>query len=384
MRFIHTADWHLGRLFHGQHLTQDQAYVLEQFHTVVRESGAQAVLIAGDVYDRAVPPTEAVALLDETLARLLLEDKVQVILTAGNHDSAERLGFASRLLAAQGLFVRGQLTADLPPVVLEDAFGPVYFQPFTYAEPALVRAVFGCAEIQDFDAAMAHLVAVGLRQIPANSRRVALAHAFIAGGSETESERPLSVGGAVNVSAAHFKPFHYTALGHLHNPQTAGNENIRYSGSLLKYSFDEADQKKGIYIVDLDEKGAVSVEKISMQPKRDVCRIKGFFDEIRCNRQKYPESEDYTLVELLDTQAILDVHGQLEKIYPNLMQVERPNLNVGGTLREERLDYRSKSEVELFGDFFRQMTDEMLDEKQKTLFARTVDELVASQREVKI
>ncbi len=128
----------------------------------------------------------------------------------------------------------------------------------------------------------------------------------------------------------------------------------------------------------------MSIEKISLQPKRDVQRIKGFFDEIRGNRQKYPESEDYTLVELLDTQAILDVHGQLEKIYPNLMQIERPNLNIGGTLREERLDYRSKSEVELFGDFFRQMTDERLDEKQKALFARTVDELVASQREAKI
>lgn len=383
MRFIHTADWHLGRLFHGQHLTEDQAYVLEQFHAVVKASGAEAVVISGDIYDRAVPPTEAVALLNETLDRLLLEDKVKVIMTAGNHDSAERLGFASKLLEAQGLFVRGNLTADLTPVVLEDVFGPVYFQPFTYAEPALVRAVFDREDITDFDAAMGCVVRHGLERLPANCRKVALAHAFIAGSSETESERPLSVGGSSNVSAQHFRPFNYTALGHLHNPQQAGAENIRYAGSLLKYSFDEASQEKGVYIVDLDAAGRVAVEKVNLQPQKDVCRVRGYFDDILHKRELYPATDAYMSIELLDTQAILDIRGQLEKIYPNLMQVERPNINAGGQLQAGKADYRSKSETELFADFFRQMTAEELTAEQQAVFEKNLDELLAEQREVK-
>lgn len=383
MRFIHTADWHLGRLFHGKHLTEDQAHVLEEFHAVVKESGAQAVLISGDIYDRAVPPTDAVELLNDTLDRLLLEAKVKVIMIAGNHDSAQRVGFASKLLEAQGLFVRGNLERDLKPIVLTDEFGPVYFQPFTYAEPALVRSVFGQSDVNDFDAAMAFVVQQGLQNIPSDCRKVALAHAFIAGGVETDSERPLSVGGATNISAAHFKPFDYTALGHLHNPQQAGAENIRYSGSLMKYSFDEAGQEKGIYVVDLDENGKIDLEKIKLQPKRDVCRVRGYFDDIVHNRELYPAQDDYMSVELLDTQAILDVHGQLEKIYPNLMQVERTSLNSGGSLRQNQTDYRSKSELELFSDFFHQMTDEDLTAEQKQVFEKNLDELLAKQREAK-
>ena len=142
MRFIHTSDWHLGRLFHGKHLTQDQSYVLEQFYQVVKDTKPDAILIAGDIYDRAVPPIEAVELLDDTLARLLLDQKIPVIMIAGNHDSAQRIGFGSKLLAGQGLYVTGQLTNPLTPVVLTDSFGDVYFMPFTYAEPSLVRSVY--------------------------------------------------------------------------------------------------------------------------------------------------------------------------------------------------------------------------------------------------
>ena len=383
MRFIHTADWHLGRIFHGHHLTEDQAYVLKEFEYIVKDSKAEAILVAGDIYDRAVPPIEAVELLDETLSHLLLDLEVKVIMIAGNHDSAQRIGFASRLLKDRGLFVKGVLDSKLEPVVLEDAFGPVYFMPYTYAEPVFVRDVFNQEDLIDFDMATAYVVKQGLSHLPADGRKVALAHAFIAGGVVTDSERPLSVGGSSNVRAAHFKPFNYTALGHLHNPQRAGAENIRYSGSLMKYSFDEAGQEKGVYLVDMDEKGSVSIEKAVLHPQRDVCRVRGFFDELLQDRKKYPVTEDYMLVELLDMEAILDVRGQLETIYPNLMQIERPNWNVGGELAKERIDYRAKSEIELFGDFFQQMTGNTITEEQEKVFRKNVDELFAQEREAK-
>ena len=387
LRFIHTADWHLGRLFHGRHLTDDQAFLLlGDFLRIVKESKAEAVVIAGDIYDRAVPPTDAVDLFDEVLARLLLDYRIPVLFIAGNHDSGKRLGFGSRLMARQGLFVRGELEDKLSPVVLEDAFGPVYFELFPYMEPALVRAVFGApaAELMDFDAATGYVLEQGAGHIPAGARSVAVSHAFIAGGQVTDSERPLSVGGSSNVRAAYYRPFNYTALGHLHNAQRAGADNIRYSGSLMKYSFDEAAQKKSLAIVDLDAEGAVTTELVPLVPRYDVCCVRGLFDDILQDRERYPASDDYMMVELEDTSAILDAHGRLEKIYPNLMQIERLNLNRGGTLLEHGSSYRSQSEQQLFEGFFCEMTGESMTDEEKQVFADNAAAIFRAQREAEL
>lgn len=383
MRFIHTSDWHLGRLFHGKHLTDDQAYVLEQFQAVVKDTRPDAIIIAGDIYDRSVPPTEAVELLDDTLAKLLLDQKVPVMMIAGNHDSPERIGFGSKLLARQGLHVVGTLESNVQPIVFHDTFGEVYFMPFTYAEPALVRSVFQQAQIDSHDLAMQFLVEQSLAQIPQNARKVAIAHTFIAGSMESESERPLSVGGTSNVSSSVFAPFHYTALGHLHNSQRAGADHIRYSGSLLKYSFDEANHKKGINIVELDAKGKAHIEVVSLTPKYDVRVVEGYFNDILKNRAQYPLSEDYISVKLLDMMPILDVHGQLEKVYKNLMQIERPCLTIDGKLQKPNGDHRRMSETELFDSFFEQMTGEKLTQMQSKVFRDHLDELFQAEREAK-
>ena len=380
MRILHTADWHLGRLFHGLHLTDDQAYVLEELHAVVKETKPDVLVIAGDIYDRAVPPTEAVTLLDETLSRLLLDAKLQVVLIAGNHDSPERIGFGSRLLAGQGLHVFGAPRESDRPFALSDAYGEVWFAPLPFAEPSLVRSVYGC-EADSCEAAMAFLTGRALAAMPPAARKVAVAHAFVAGGAPSESERALSVAGNANVPPALFAPFHYAALGHLHNAQRAGAETVRYSGSLLKYSFDEAGQKKGCCLVELDATGAARVEGIALRPRRDVRKIEGYFDDILQDRDRYPASDDYVCVSLLDAQAILDVHGQLRAIYPNLMQVERPGLYACGVLEKERRDCRGKSERLLFDDFFRQMTGEALSEAQAAAFDRHLDALRSAQRE---
>lgn len=383
MRFIHTSDWHLGRLFYGRHLTEDQAYVLEKFHLVVKDAKPDAILICGDIYDRAVPPVEAVELLNDTLARLSLDAKAPVIMIAGNHDSPERLGFGSGLLELQGVHIRGTAAQDVRPVALEDEYGSVYFMPYTYAEPAAVRSLWPDEEILGHGAALRVTVEKSLLHLPGNVRKVALAHAFIAGSGEAGSERPLAVGASGSAPADIFASFHYTALGHLHNAQRAGGDQIRYAGSLMKYSFDEARQKKGVEIIDLRKDGEVFRETAALEPRRDVCRIEGFFDDILHNRGLYPERDDYVAVTLRDTQAILDVHGQLAKVYPNLLQIERPYLGAGGTLAPTGGDCRTKSETELFDDFFYQMTGEALSEAQRDLFYKSYEALLAKRREGK-
>ncbi|MEN6565393.1 MAG: exonuclease SbcCD subunit D [Veillonellales bacterium] len=384
MRFLHTSDWHLGRIFYGIHLTEDQAYVLEEFAALVKETKPDAVLIAGDVYDRAVPPTEAVQLLDEMLSRLLLDYHVPVLLIAGNHDSPDRLGFGNRLLARQGLYVVGPLPEQLEPVVLQDEYGPVYFAPLTYAEPALVRERLDQPEVFDFEQAMQVMVNQALDKIPSQARKVAMAHAFIAGGQASESERPLSVGGSSVVGAGVFAPFHYTALGHLHNSQQAGGGSIRYSGSLLKYSFAEANQRKGVNLVEINDSGQVRVEMFPLSPRRDVRCLDGFFKDILRGPQPGENREDYLMVTLRDEVPILDVRGQLQNIYPNVMHVEYPRLTAGGNLRGPAADHRRLTEKELFASFFEQMTGEILTEQQSTEFAAVVEELYRQEREGKV
>ena len=386
MRFIHTADWHLGRLFFGRHLTDDQAHVLDELVHLARDARAEAVVIAGDVYDRAVPPVEAVELFDEVLSRLLLDEKLKVLYIAGNHDSAARLGFGSRLLAGGGVFVAGQLQADAAPVILDDAHGKVAFSLLPYMEPATVRFAYGEAaeDLAGFDEATSFAVARAAALVPEGCRSVAVAHAFIAGGASSESERPLSVGGSDSVSPACFAPFSYTALGHLHAPQQAGAANIRYAGSLMKYSFSEAGQRKGATVVDLAADGSVTVEEVPLAAPHDLRVVRGTLAEILEDRERFPKNEDYTAVELMDKGPVLDAHGKLSAVYPNLLQVTRPGLmEQAGTVREQGRKKLDRPDDVLFGEFFADMTGEALDEAQKKELHAVLAELLREEREAK-
>ncbi|HEY5168379.1 MAG TPA: exonuclease subunit SbcD, partial [Thermoleophilia bacterium] len=256
MRLIHTADWHLGRLFHNQHLTADQDYVLRQLVELVAEVEPAAVIVAGDLYDRAVPPIEAVDLLDHVLTELVDRLGVPVIAIAGNHDSAVRVGFASRLLRERGLHLVGELPQAASPIILRDEHGPVRVSALPYADPAEARAVYDAADIHDQQAVTSAGVARALAAAEPHERHVLVAHAFVAGGVESESERPLSVGGAQQVSAGTFAGFDYVALGHLHRPQSCGSDTVRYAGSLLKYSFAEHAHQKSVSVVDVGPRGS--------------------------------------------------------------------------------------------------------------------------------
>jgi len=404
MRFIHTADWHLGRTFHNVPLVEDQAHVLNQLVDVVRETRADALVVAGDIYDRAVPPTDAVRLLGDVLERVVVGLGVPVVMIAGNHDSPDRLEFGAPLLSARGLHVRGTLDPDAGPVVLSDEHGPVSFFLLPYAEPPLVRERLGDDGLRSHDEAMkaltAHLLgsqapgtglsarrprsAARATGSPAPGRSVLVGHCFAMGGESSESERPLSVGGAGTVDTAHFRGFSYTALGHLHRPQAFGSR-VRYSGSLLKYSFSEADHRKSVSLVELNGAGEVGAQEIPLSPRRDVRIVEGFLEEILGGPGPRTPSggspDDYLLVRLLDKQAILDPMGKLRDAFPNVLHVERPGLWRTGEVQVAGRERLRESVLDLFAAFFQEMTDEPLSAEQRAAFAEIVEAVDRDARE---
>ena len=374
MRFIHTADWHLGKLFGQRHMTEDQAYVLEELLVLCRDVRPDALVIAGDVYDRAIPPPEAVELFNNILTRLA-EQGIKVLFIAGNHDSAVRLHFGAQLLRASGIYPAGMVRADEAPVVLSDEFGSVYFSLIPYGDPPHVRAAFSVEEALSFDAALTVQIAAAREQIPPSARSVAVAHAFVIGGQVSESEHALSVGGSDQVSAENFTAYSYAALGHLHAPQRAGAENIRYSGSLLKYSFDESRQKKGVELVELDAEGMASHTFYPLTPHHDVRIVSGLMDELMREDFDPLPHDDYICVELLDTDAVLAAHEKLRRIYPNLFTITRPNINVNRLSSAEHTYERGKSDLHLFSDFFAEVTSDELTDMERRELVRVIDSL---------
>lgn len=391
VRFLHTSDWHLGRSFLGVSLLEDQAHVLDQLVDLVRGASLDAVLLAGDVYDRLTPPPDAVELLDEVLTRLVIDCRVPVMLIAGNHDSAERLGFGSRLLDARGLHVAGPAPRA---VRFEDRHGAVEVVAVPYAEPAAVAARLADPDVVEAEGAMRAELAAMTAPSPrpgagiameADSaaasrprRRIVVAHAFVAGGSTSESERPLVLGNAALVSPSCFDGFGYAALGHLHRPQRVGRAEVRYSGSLLKYSFDEAAHRKSVSLVEMGADGSCRIEEVALGARRDVRVVEGTLDEIRRGAEADTSRDDYVLARLTDRGAILDAIGKVRDLYPNCLRVDREAFFAA---RSEdagpRLDLRHHGEAELFDAFFAEVTGAAPDEDEARAFA---DALAAVRR----
>ena len=409
MRFIHTADWHLGRLLHSVHLTEDQAYVLDQFVDLVRQVSPHAVLIAGDVYDRAVPPVEAVALLGDILDRIVRGLGVPVVVIAGNHDSADRLGFGSELLAREGLHVVGPLGSQPVVVGLQNGAEAPAVLPIPYAEPALVRERLSEPSVHDHAAAMAALCRRALAAAPAGVPSVAVAHAFVVGGAQSESERPLSVGGSGSVPADVFAGFSYVALGHLHRPQaitgrpaeaqadgTQGAQLslgaahpagglLQYAGSLLPYSFAEADHVKSGAVVEVSGRspagpGSPHVELVRLSPRRQVRRVSGLLADILTAGKADPGAHDYLEVTLTDHGAIYDAMGRLREVYPNTLSLRRAELEAASGQGPAR-DHRTMTEHELFTGFFQHVTGEPLSAEQDQKLVDTLQDLGRRDRE---
>lgn len=379
MRFLHTADWHLGRIFHGLHMTDDQALVLDELIAFAKASKVDAVLISGDIYDRAVPPTQAVALLDEVLRRLIQEVGTNVILIAGNHDNADRLGFGQSLLAQNKLYITGPVSTATQPVVLTDAYGPVYFAPLTYGEPLAASELLQ-QPFKTHEDVVRQQIANQLAQIPAAARKVALAHVFLTGAQESpDSERPLAIGGATTVGIDCFNAFNYAALGHLHACQS-GSSSVRYSGSLLKYSFNEVNQPKGVHIVDLAADGKISVETVPLKPRRELACLRGDFAQLL--RQPQAELRDHYLqVTLTDDQPVLDAKYRLEQVYPNILHLEYARLSNGSAAQLPVANHKKLGTAELFASFFTQVNDRPLTEAEQSLLTDVINSEMQAERQ---
>lgn len=392
MKFIHTADWHLGKLVQGVYMTEDQRIVLQQFIAAVEQEKPDAVIIAGDLYDRAVPPTDAVELLDELFERIVIDLQTPVLAIAGNHDSPDRLDFATRIMEDRGLHLVGQLKPDLRPVVLNDEHGEVHVYLVPYADPAHVRHILDDESIRSHDDAMRTIVQRIEANLDSTARHVFVGHAFVTPGGQpsdntSDSERPLAVGGAEHVHAEYFAKFHYTALGHLHQAHHVGDERIRYAGSPLKYSISEEHHKKGFLIVELGASGEISVEKRSLTPHRDMRRITGTIEEI----ESHPPNEDYVFVTLTNPHPVLFPMEKVRAIYPNALHVERQtNLslatgadagNAPGSDSTTLEKNRQRDPVELFAAFYQEVTGRELDEQNRQLFADTYDTLLREEGE---
>ncbi|WP_346797136.1 exonuclease SbcCD subunit D [Halomonas sp. Bachu 37] len=372
MRLLHTADWHLGRLFHNLSLLADQRHVLDQLIAIVDREAVDAVLIAGDIYDRSVPPAAAVTLLDDILGELCEARGLPVVMISGNHDGAERLRFGARHLRQAGLHIISDLAGCDCPVTLAangvevDVFG------IPYADPEHVRSQFS-VDVRDFDSAHRYLVERINQQRHASRPTVLMSHCFVDGGSASDSERPLTLGGAESVAWEPMQGFDYVALGHLHGPQYRGGEHIRYSGSLLKYSFSEARQRKGVTLVDMDRNGVTRIEQFPLVPSREVRVLEGELDALIAQGKTDPNADDYLLVRLTDRHAILDPMGKLREVYPNVLHLEKPGmLEPRGPQQLDRKRLRFDA-LAMFNDFFAQTSGEAMNEEQ----SRAMGELIA-------
>lgn len=385
VKFFHTADWHLGKLVQGVHMTEDQAYILQQFIQAVQDEQPDAVIVAGDLYDRAVPPTEAVHLLDKVLDEIVLDMKIPVLAIAGNHDSPGRLHFGSKMMRENGYHIVGRLTEKMKPVVLNDEHGDVHFHLIPYADPSTVRNIFQDDDVRTHHQAMEKIVQHIVSQMDPKARHVFVGHAFVTpygeeGENTSDSERPLSIGGAEYVGAELFSSFHYTALGHLHQAHRVHADHIRYAGSILKYSISEENHKKGYYIVELGGEGKVTIEKRDLVPVRDMRTVEGILDDLLT----HSVNEDYVFVRLLDDTPVLSPMEKIRTVYPNAMHVERKiYADPSGTSSEhtDRKPRHQMSDIDLFRAFYEEVKGQPADEETEHLFKDILEEQLKIENE---
>ncbi len=371
MKLLHTADWHLGKTLKGQPLIDDQKFIIDKmFKEVIDEQKFDAVIVAGDVYDRAVPSVEAVNLFDETLTRFV-ERNLPVLIIAGNHDSASRLNFGSKLFESKGIHIATRVE-DVPATVkLADDFGDVYFSLIPFFDAGDIHAKFFDKDSERLSAEAANKFYLdrARQEIPAGSRSVAVAHAFISGMTKTESVRDI-VGCAEGISAEIFSDYNYVALGHIHSPRSAG-KNLRYSGSPLKYSFDEADQEKGVTVVDIDEAGNVTAENISLAPRRDVVVVKDSFAEL----MKRSPVDDYAQIILTDEIYQPDAADRLRAVFPNLLDFKYEKHLTSYDDNAEETFRKDAPIAEQFANFFKYMTDTDLNAAEQAAFEEILREV---------
>lgn len=371
MKFIHLSDLHLGKRLNEYPLLEDQEYILKKIINIIDDEVPDAVLIAGDVYDKSVPSADAVKLFDDFLVQLA-KRKLEVFVISGNHDSPERIAFASRIMDASGIHMSPVYSGIVVPFSWEDKYGKVYIYMLPFIKPAHVRH-FCKEEITSYTDAIQHVISE-MHPDPA-CRNVLVTHQFVTGASRSDSEE-LSVGGTDNVDACVFEPFDYVALGHIHSPQNCGSDTVRYCGTPLKYSFSEAKDSKSLTVVELQEKGNVAYRTIPLIPQHDLVELKGSYDELTL--KSYYENttwqEDYTHITLTDEEDIPDAMGRLRVIYHRLMKLDYDNTRTR-TSKEitAAADVEFKTTFELFSDFYELQNNQPLNPEQTEFMQKLIE-----------
>lgn len=351
MKFFHLSDLHLGKRLNEFSMTADQAYILDQILALAEEEQPDAVVIAGDVYDKAVPSAEAVSLFDEFLVRLARRN-LSVFVISGNHDSPERIAFGSRLLDAAGIHLSPVYNGTVEPVTLRDEFGPVDFYLLPFVKPAHVRRFYPDEPTDTYTQALA--AAVSHMALDKTRRNVLVTHQFVTGAARSDSEE-LSVGGADNVDGAVFEEFDYVALGHIHSPQHCGSEKLRYCGTPLKYSFSEAKDQKSVTVVELKEKGSLTIRTLPLTPLHELTELKGSFQELTdpAFYENTTRQTDYVHLTLTDEEDIPDAVGKLRLIYQGLMKLDYDNTRTRSNQEITGAEItRTQSPLELFASFY--------------------------------
>jgi DNA repair protein SbcD/Mre11 len=368
MRFIHTADWHLGKSLFGVSLLTDQEYALNSLYDILGSTRADALVIAGDIYDRAVPSADAVLLMSDFIQRVNNNLQIPIIAIAGNHDCATRIDFGRDVFAKQEIYMAGKLRITDNSINLRDDFGPLTFHLTPFTDPPTARDLFK-QELQNHDQVMGAVCQMVLEDFVESHRHIMVSHAFVGGGKVCDSERPLTVGGSESVALDHFDPFVYTALGHLHRPQqmlgTTGNV-VRYSGSLLKYSFSEAEHKKSVSLVEVGPEACTNISEINLNIKHDLRVIQGLFKDLLENPQG--NVDDYLLVRLEDKFAVFEAMSRLREVYPNVLHIERVSNQTEGEEITGGIDRRKLDNATLLDLFYETVSQNVPDDETKTLF----------------
>lgn len=378
MKFIHISDLHIGKRVNERSLIDEQTHILNQICDITDAQRPDAVLIAGDVYDKAVPSGEAVLLFDDFLTRISSLCG-HIFIISGNHDSAERMAFGARLMHRSGIHLSPVYNGSSVPVTICDEYGDVDIYMLPYIRPANVRHFLPedqKGDIRSYDDAVRK--AVEMMEVDQTRRNVLITHQFVTGALRSESE-DVNVGGLDNVDASAFDIFDYTALGHLHRPQDCGDKRIRYSGSPLKYSFSEVNDSKTVSFITLKEKGSIEREFVPLVPLHDWHDLRGTYDQLT-SRDFYNGktwTEDFVRITLTDENDIPDAIGKLRTIYHNLMELRYDNkrTRAGHKVIEGASDARSKNPLELFSELYSKQNGDEMDTVQKEYLMEMISKI---------
>ena len=373
MKIMHLSDLHIGKKVNEYSMLQDQIYILKEILRIIDNEKVETVIIAGDVYDRSLPPNEALELFDEFLYQLSSRN-VNVFVISGNHDSPERISYGGRMMTENKIFLSPVYDGNVKPTTLNDDYGEVNFYLLPFIRPADIRRYFPDENIENYTDAVK--VAIDNMNVDFSERNILVTHQFVTGAELSESE-DIIVGGTDNVSGEVFDGFDYVALGHIHREQTVGKDNIRYCGTPLKYSFSEAKHIKSVTILDFKDKENIEYSKIPLTPLRDMREIRGTYDELTL-KSNYENTnvDDYLHITLTDEEDIPDAIGKLRSIYPNIMKLDYDNLRTRGSGIVDAIEnIESKSPFELFADLFKQQNNQDMSEEQEEIMRNLIDKI---------